>query len=372
MQMILFGVMALTLLLSMLLVLAVHSSKVPVIQKMNKHWQKVVASFGLAGLFFAGVLVGGIDYLIFLIYLAMFCISVDVFGLVAGRVSKKEKKIWINSAKFKLLLPLMAAGLVMVAGYFVAHHRVLQRYEITLAKPLEQNASLQIAVITDVHLGTAVQLEDLSETVRRIKELEPDLIYLGGDFYDDNTTNEELLNSFDCLRELSAPQGVYFVFGNHDIGYQGNRRERYTKIIEEMAKAGIEVLEDEARLIWPNVCLIGRADPGTARINGAERKSIAELVQKVPPEVPIILLDHQPVELAAAEKAGIALELSGHTHNGHIFPGNILTSWLGFNEFNYGHYQKNDYQLLVSSGLGTWGMTVRTAGKSEIVWVEVK
>lgn len=150
--------------------------------------------------------------------------------------------------------------------------------------------------------------------------------------------------------------------GNHEY-YSGLERS-----LKALRNAGIVVLEDEAVKIGESFYLVGRKDR-TAEERGGGRKPLAEIVNSCNPALPIILLDHQPVRLEEAEKAGIDLQLSGHTHNGQLFPFNLLNE--RFYEVNWGYLRKSKTHYFVSCGAGTWGPPIRTAGHSEVVRLRV-
>lgn len=95
------------------------------------------------------------------------------------------------------------------------------------------------------------------------------------------------------------------------------------------------------------------------------RKSIQELMEGVDNSYPVILLNHQPEDYEVARLAGVDLVLSGHTHNGQIFPGNLVVSL--FNEMGYGRRDLGNMTIIVSSGMGTWGFPLRVGTNSEIV-----
>jgi predicted MPP superfamily phosphohydrolase len=79
----------------------------------------------------------------------------------------------------------------------------------------------------------------------------------------------------------------------------------------------------------------------------------------------MIVMDHQPFNLEESEDIGAALQVSGHTHRGQIFPINFIVS--GIYEKHYGYYRRGSTNYFISSGAGTWGPPVRTTGRPEIV-----
>ena len=84
---------------------------------------------------------------------------------------------------------------------------------------------------------------------------------------------------------------------------------------------------------------------------------------------PIIVIDHQPKELQTLADAGADVDLSGHTHDGQIFPGNILTSLMWEN--SCGLLSVDSMTSVVTSGAGVWGPNMRVGTKSEIVQLRI-
>ena len=90
----------------------------------------------------------------------------------------------------------------------------------------------------------------------------------------------------------------------------------------------------------------------------------------MPENLPVILLDHTPVKLNEATENKIDLQLSGHTHNGQMFPLNFITNLIY--EVSWGYLKKGNTQFYVSSGIGSWGPPVKLASDAEIVNLKIK
>jgi uncharacterized protein len=87
---------------------------------------------------------------------------------------------------------------------------------------------------------------------------------------------------------------------------------------------------------------------------------------KIDKSSPSILLKHSPDSLDVAEKNGISLQLSGHSHHGQIFPFSLVTS-LFYKGYDYGLHHLKNLTIYTSSGVGTWGPPSRVGTKAEIV-----
>jgi len=132
----------------------------------------------------------------------------------------------------------------------------------------------------------------------------------------------------------------------------------------------IKVLRDEYILIDSSFYVIGREDVVMKQFTGKDRKSLEQIINSINSNFPKILLDHTPIKLEQAEKNGIDLQLSGHTHHGQIWPANIITNMIY--EVSWGYLKKGKTNYYVTSGAGTWGPPVRTGSKSEIVHIKLK
>jgi predicted MPP superfamily phosphohydrolase len=129
-------------------------------------------------------------------------------------------------------------------------------------------------------------------------------------------------------------------------------------------KSRITMLQDSVVTIGNGILLAGRSD---GRIGN--RKTIPELLKDTSPALPLILLDHRPTELDAASDNNVDLQLSGHTHNGQLFPVNLIYP-IQY-ELTWGYLQKRRTHFIVTSGVQVWGPPVRTAGDSEIVAIDL-
>ena len=94
-----------------------------------------------------------------------------------------------------------------------------------------------------------------------------------------------------------------------------------------------------------------------------------DLLKGVDPEEPILLLQHEPSDLYDLEKYGVDLSVSGHTHDGQIFPGNIITRILS--DQSYGMRDWGKSTAIVTSGVGYYGPPIRVCTISEIVVIDL-
>lgn len=213
---------------------------------------------------------------------------------------------------------------------------------------------LNIVAVSDVHLGDMIRKSRLKKYVKLINQQQPDLILIAGDLFDRNMHTIERQNKQAELRKLNARYGVYAILGNHE--YFGN----VNKAKEIIEQSGIKLLRDSAVTIDNKLVIIGRDD----RTN-RNRKSLKHLTASVDSNLPSVLLDHQPYNLSEAVENNINVQISGHTHNGQIFPINRIVRRMY--ELAYGYKKTGNTHFYVSSGLGLWGAPIRLGTQSEIV-----
>ena len=164
---------------------------------------------------------------------------------------------------------------------------------------------------------------------------------------------------------LKAKYGTFATLGNHDILTKSE-----DEIVRILKENSITVLRDEATLINNSFYIIGRDDITISRFTNKPRASLENLTKNLDKSKPLIVVDHNPKYLNESLDANIDLQLSGHTHKGQIAPGNIVTNKLF--EVHYGYLKKDNLNVVVSSGYGTWGPPVRLGSKSEIVQINLQ
>ncbi len=254
------------------------------------------------------------------------------------------------------LLPLLIA--ITVTGYGVWNSARLTFTEYTISLTEYTGEQRKIVVLSDMHEGSALRSDHLERVIAKTNELHPDYILLCGDLFDENTAPAEQTAAYEALAKLEATKGVYFVFGNHERNLNTDNQMRHA-----LEDVGIYVLEDEI-ITLEGFNLIGRKDASGNRL------PLDSLVAQANPDLPIILMDHQPKDTAEAAALGVDLQVSGHTHGGQIFPGGWISE--AVNEANYGLHTNEDYHLIVSSGCSIWGVPFRTEKTTEVVTITIQ
>jgi hypothetical protein len=250
-------------------------------------------------------------------------------------------------------------GVATIAGFYAVFNASwtrTTRTTVRLANLPETWRGRRAALISDVHLGHVRNGSFLRRMVAKILREAPDAIFIAGDLYDGTAIDAG--RAAEPLNKLTAPQGVYFVAGNHE---QFGDDSKYLNAI---AAAGVRVLSNE------KVEVDGMQIIGVPYRNAAHGQ-LASTLNGIGLDRgrASILLTHAPDHPEVAEAAGISLQLSGHTHLGQLIP----WSWMArkmYRQFVYGLSQIGKMQVFTSSGAGTWGPPLRLGSNPEIVMLE--
>ena len=268
---------------------------------------------------------------------------------------------------------------ILAMFYGAIHSRNIQtvHYNVELKSALPPS-ELRIALVSDLHIGAVVNRKWVSNIVDAVNQTKPDIICLAGDIFDYGPDKVRDINNIIAeLKKLGAPLGVYACQGNHDVDrisfrQNSNEPDPLSGIKSALEKANIVLLLDEFQFVDKRFYLVGRRDARPIGM-GHERKSAAILTAPLDKSIPIIFIDHQPVDFAAEEEAGAGLILCGHTHKGQFFPGNLITSLIfkKAGSVDYGYWQGKSAQAIVSSGAGVWGPPIRIGTQSEIAVIDI-
>jgi predicted MPP superfamily phosphohydrolase len=298
----------------------------------------------------------GLPYLLYLFLLLIVCDLLTGLNRLL-KVIPREKML---GRRFRAVcLAVVLSVPLVIEGYGILHFRQIRinPYAIQIARKGSSIEHLRIALAADFHLQDATAKTFMLAFVKKVNALNADLVLLPGDLregHGDNQRESEFERQF---RQIKAKYGVYAVFGNHEW-HGGNNSQTFFN------RAGIRVLQDQAIVIDRAFYLAGRNDD-----HSQNRKSLDELLQQMPEDLPIILLDHRPLGLAEVGRSKVDIQVSGHTHNGQLFPFNFITR--AVYELSWGHKQIGNTHFFVTSGIRTWGPPVRTVGDSEIMLIEV-
>ncbi|MCC8018887.1 MAG: metallophosphoesterase [Rikenellaceae bacterium] len=291
----------------------------------------------------------GTAWMVVLLYLFMAVLIADLLpwtGLV-----ERAGFLRSNYSTFFGILGLVA--LILVAGNLNYHKK--RRVEFTVEVPQAPvGDKLKMVVISDLHLGYTIGPRELSRWVLKINAENPDVIVIAGDLIDTDVRPLYTKDMAAVLRRLDARHGVYMVPGNHEYisGLDAS--------LEFLGTTGITVLKDSVVTVGGRLLLAGRDDRTNPR-----RKPLWRLLEGADRSLPLVVADHQPADLSEAVREGAALQVSGHTHRGQVWPFNWVTDRIY--EDSHGLIDKDGTKVFVSSGLGIWGGKFRIGTVSEYV-----
>lgn len=306
----------------------------------------------------------GAYWMAFMFYSLLVIAFLDLLRLINNwlQLIPPEIKQNLNPA-LGLTVFILVIGLISYGAWNASHPRI-KHYDITIAKPAGSLKQLHVVMASDIHLGTIVHNDQLTKLVNKVNELKPDLILFAGDVFDEDIESKNKLQVADNFRRLAATYGTFAVLGNHE--YIGGNADDAIKYLSE---AGVKVLRDSSQEISGSFYLVGRDDLSSSRIKGVKRQDLKTIMQGMDRSLPIILMDHQPSHLEEPVEQGVDLQVSGHTHDGQLFPIQYITQRIF--EQDWGFLRKGDFQLIVSSGYGTWGPPIRIGNTPEIVDITI-
>jgi hypothetical protein len=308
-------------------------------------------------------IIGGF-WMAFLLYGFIFLLLSDIISIVLRLFGTLNAGNIALFKKWSFLVTLLISFALITGGFLNALTPNIRSYDITINKSAGEINEMRIAAVSDIHLGSIIRKRSLRKLSGILESLKPDLVLLLGDIVDGEmgpVLRGDLLKYFKCP---GCPGNLYAITGNHEfIGGAG-------RTIPYIESKGIRILKDEAVTIEGGIQLIGRLDRDSERFFGTVRMPLSELMKNTDISKPVILLDHQPFKLEEAEKAGIDLQLSGHTHNGQMWPLNYITKKMY--ELSYGYLKKGNTHYIVSSGFGIWGPRIRSGSRSEVLLINIK
>jgi len=287
----------------------------------------------------------------------------DVVLLVMALAGAGSLVFSRNSA---IAVPLVALAVTAIG--FVNARRVARvvKVEVPIAGLPAALDGYSIAQISDIHVGPTIKRPYLNAIVTRVNGLKPDAIAVTGDLVDGSV--QRLAMHTEPLARLSAPDGTFFVTGNHEY-YSG--AEQW---IAEVRRLGLRVLMNEhviRRRGDASLMIAGVTDYTAQHFNPAHKSDPHQAAAGAPQDVAVkILLAHQPRSAPAAADAGFDLQLSGHTHGGQFFPWNLFVPLQ--QPFVAGLNKVRSLWVYTSRGTGYWGPPKRFGAPSEITLVKLR
>ena len=260
----------------------------------------------------------------------------------------------------------VAVGTAGTGAYLANSPPVVRRVPVTIPGLGRDLDGLRIVTFSDGHLSATYGGRRFERLVELVNEQRPDVVAIVGDLVDSDLS--ELREEAAPLADLVSGQGVYFVTGNHEYFVDTEPWLRHLPTL------GVDVLRNERVPIRSGAATFDLAgiDDRTAASSGlpGHGADLDAALDGRDDSTPVVLLAHQPVMVEQARAAGVALQLSGHTHGGQLWP------------FDYairldqpsveGLSRHGDTQLYVTSGAGYWGPPMRIGARPEVTVVELR
>ncbi|MDQ3281933.1 MAG: metallophosphoesterase [Acidobacteriota bacterium] len=257
------------------------------------------------------------------------------------------------------LTVLGASAALSVIGLAQARYPRIRRVAIPIENLPPELEGYRIVQWSDVHIGRAIQRKFVQALVERTNALKADAVAITGDFVD--SAYEDSREHIEPLRELRARDGAFYVTGNHEYYW------RASEWIPALQKVGLDFLKNEHRVIvrgTARLVMAGVTDP----VGRYTHKQDADRALAGAPDRAIkVLLSHRPQTATAANRLGVHLQLSGHTHGGQFFPFNLIIK--RFQPIVAGLHRVGQTWLYVNRGTGYWGPPTRLAVGGEITLI---
>jgi predicted MPP superfamily phosphohydrolase len=295
----------------------------------------------------------------FYLYLFLFVLGFDILLLI-NRLLKLIPSEKLRTTHFKargLSVILLLSTVVVVAGIINFNTIRSSEYKIDVPARSSDIKTLRIAFVADFHLNRKTNIRFIEKFAQKIKMLDPDLLLFGGDIVEGDRDDGDLTKYAQIINGINTRHGVFGVLGNHEH-YAGQEQGDF------FDKAGIVILSDTIEIINNQYNLAGRNDKHIRT-----RKHIGSILKTVTDSLPVIMIDHRPTEIDSVSKTKVDVQFSGHTHDGQLFPLNLIAKKIYI--LSYGYRKIENTHFFVTSGIQLWGPPVRTTGKSEIVVVDI-
>lgn len=308
-----------------------------------------------------------------LFILVMLLFVTDIGRVFASLASKLVADLGPTDPERRLAIArMLGAGVAVVAGSASAvaarsglTELGVKRLEVALERLPPSLAGFSIVQLSDIHVGATIQREFIERVVAMTNALEPDLIAITGDLVDGSVA--QLGEHVAPLARLKAKHGVFFVTGNHEY-YSGA-----PAWCAELERLGVRVLRNERVSIGDgehSFDLAGVDDWSAHQFGHGHGANLARALAGRDPSRELVLLAHQPRQIHEAERLGVGLQLSGHTHGGQIFPWNFFVRLQ--QPVVSGLARIGRALIYVTNGTGYWGPPMRLGAPAEIVRIELK
>jgi predicted MPP superfamily phosphohydrolase len=309
----------------------------------------------------------GAFWLAAMLYFFLIVLVVDIISLVGWIIPSLPSFLIHPTAELKAIYLYSSIGIVsvmIILGHINALNPRLYVIDIQTGKKAVGMKEVSIVMASDIHLGTIFGPRRVNKMVNTINGLKPDMVLLAGDVVDEDLKPVIRQNLGDSLRKISASLGVYAIMGNHEYIGGAEAASKY------LTEHGITMLRDKVVNVKGMFYLAGREDRSINGFAGKKRLALDSLLSGLNRERPIVLMDHQPFKLSEAVSQNVTLQLSGHTHNGQLWPLNYIID--AIYELGMGEKTIGNTHFYVSPGYGGWGPPVRIGHRPELALIHLK
>ncbi|MFZ2310843.1 MAG: metallophosphoesterase [Patescibacteria group bacterium] len=264
---------------------------------------------------------------------------------------------WPVDQKKIAVIGVSIATILFVIGLIYSIWPRVETIEIKIDNLPETWRGQKIVQISDLHLGSIHGVNFLRRIINKIDDLNPDYLFITGDLFDGHPGQVSGIGPE--LKNFAAAKKVIFIPGNHDK-YLG--LDNFSTYLEQ---ANIVSLVDKS------VTIDGIEIIGYDFLDSQWRAS-RQIKDLRPYEGQVrLLLNHTPTDIDEAKNLNIALQLSGHSHRGQMWPVSFLTRLI-YGQYHYGLNSEGSYNIYTTSGIGSWGPPLRTFNRPEIVQIILK
>ena len=262
------------------------------------------------------------------------------------------------------ILKIIGLGLLILAigisifGIFNSFKINITKYNVVIDNLPEFWKNKKIVMLADSHFGNVRSVDFGNRLILKINEQNPEIVLIAGDYYDGPPVDIEQIANL--MSKVKTKKGIFFASGNHEeYGDVSN-------FIKFLSISGVNILNNKM------IEIEGLQIIGIDNESGLTPSSVLGVLERLDlyEDKPKILIKHIPTILPEISDLGFDLVVSGHTHNGQVWPGPYLTSKV-FKGFSYGLNFIDKMAVITTSGAGTWGPPQRVGTKSEIVVIEL-
>lgn len=315
-----------------------------------------------------------------MLYSLLYVVLFDLLRLIAKHTKLKNTLLFSRGSVISIGSVVVACAVVTcLYGIFNARNIKVNEYSVTVNKSCGSDKHLKAVLVADLHMGYAIGVDHITNMVEKINQQDADIVIIAGDIFDNSYDGMDDPEGIKAqLKSIKSKYGVYAVYGNHDIDEKilmgftfdwGGKQLHSEKMTNFMKECNIKLINDESVLINDEFYLVGRRDTDKPGTEDGTRAEVSELTKDLDKTKPIFVLSHEPDELQKTADAGADIDFSGHTHDGQLFPGNLIIGL--FWENPCGMIKKDNMYSIVTSGVGVYGTFMRVGTDAEICSVDI-